>query len=72
MAISDVKFIGFRGTTSNENVITLNCSKIKLCENIVVDDIDITTMDGKEPKIECSHVVGISDSSIVVNDCFKK
>lgn len=37
-----------------------------------MDDIDITTMDGEKPKIKCSHVMGNSDNSIVVNDCFKK
>ncbi|EOA14590.1 hypothetical protein CARUB_v10027840mg, partial [Capsella rubella] len=43
VAISDVKFIDFHGTSPNEKFITLNCSKIKPCKNIVVNGIDIVT-----------------------------
>ncbi|CAH2046422.1 unnamed protein product [Thlaspi arvense] len=71
VAISNVKFIDFRGTTSNEKIITLNCSKIKPCKNIVLNDINITTMNGEKSTIDCSSVVGNSDSSVVTADCFK-
>lgn len=62
MAISDVKFIDFRGTTPNEKAITLDCSKIKPCRNIVMNEIDITTDDKKKKtKVDCNYMMGNSD-----------
>ncbi|XP_002863542.2 probable polygalacturonase At3g15720, partial [Arabidopsis lyrata subsp. lyrata] len=61
VAISDVKFIDFHGTTPNENIITLNCSKIKPCKNIVFNDINITTEEGGKPKSDCNYVMGNSE-----------
>ncbi|KAL3840964.1 hypothetical protein ACJIZ3_025555 [Penstemon smallii] len=39
--ISDVKYIGLRGTYISKNSIDFRCSKTIPCTNIVLDDIDI-------------------------------
>ncbi|CAN8229263.1 unnamed protein product [Cochlearia groenlandica] len=70
VAISDVKFIGFNGTTSNVNAITLKCSATTHCKDIIIDEIDITTPQGDEPKVDCQNVEGKSSDTNLMNQCF--
>ncbi|KAL0332686.1 UNVERIFIED_CONTAM: Polygalacturonase [Sesamum calycinum] len=39
--ISKVNLKNIRGTTNSEEAVTLLCSKLKPCENVVVGDIDL-------------------------------
>ncbi|ESQ53528.1 hypothetical protein EUTSA_v10027457mg, partial [Eutrema salsugineum] len=71
VAISSIKFIGFRGTTPNENAITLDCSATTRCKDVVMDGINITMADGEKPKVECKNVDGKSEDTILMRDCFQ-
>lgn len=71
MAISNIKFIGFHGTTSNKDAITLDCSETTRCEDVVIDGINITMADGEKPKFDCKNVDGNSDDTSLMRGCFK-
>ncbi|EOA18998.1 hypothetical protein CARUB_v10007643mg [Capsella rubella] len=71
VAISNVKYVGFRGTTSNKNAITLKCSETTHCRDVVMDGIDITLADGGKPKVDCQNVDGKSSDIDLMRDCFK-
>ncbi|CAH8272424.1 unnamed protein product [Arabidopsis lyrata] len=71
VAIGNVKYIGFRGTTVNEYAITLNCSAITHCKDVVMDDIQVTMENGEKAKAECQNVEGESSDSDLMRDCFK-
>lgn len=71
MAISNIKFINFRGTTNlNGNAITLKCSATTHCKDVVMDGIDITLADGENPKVDCQYVDGESSDTNLMHDCF--
>lgn len=70
MEISNVKYVGFRGTTLNEDAITLRCSAITHCKDVFMEDIEVTMGDGKKPKVECQNVEGESNDSELMRDCF--
>ncbi|XP_019090110.1 PREDICTED: probable polygalacturonase At3g15720 [Camelina sativa] len=71
VAISNIKYVGFHGTTLNEDAITLKCSVTTSCKNVVMDDNNITMENGKTPKVHCENVEGESDGSDLLRDCFK-
>ncbi|XP_019097452.1 PREDICTED: probable polygalacturonase At3g15720 [Camelina sativa] len=71
VAISNIKYVGFHGTSLNEDAITLKCSVTTACKNVVMDDINITIEDGKTPKVYCQNVEGETDDSELLGDCFK-
>jgi len=71
VAISNVKFVDFRGTSSNKNAITLKCSETTHCVDVVMDGIDITMANGGKPKVNCQYVDGESSDTDLMRDCFK-
>lgn len=71
MAISDITFVGFRGTTSSKDAITLKCSEITRCKDVVMNGIDITMADGGKPKVDCQYVDGKSNDINLMRECFK-
>ncbi|KAL1215611.1 putative polygalacturonase [Cardamine amara subsp. amara] len=71
VAISNVKYVGFHGTTSKKNAITLKCSETTHCKDVTMDGINITMADGGKPKIDCQFVDGKSSDTDLMRDCFK-
>ncbi|XXG63634.1 hypothetical protein AAC387_Pa05g1775 [Persea americana] len=57
--VSDVSFIGVRGTSTALNAIFLKCSGPKGCTNVILNDINITSaMPIKEVQATCQNVRG--------------
>lgn len=69
MAISNVTFVDFRGTSRQDEIIKIDCSEVTSCKDIVLDRIDITTIDGKKPIVECSNAYG--NSTNAYDGCLK-
>ncbi|KAF5741644.1 hypothetical protein HS088_TW10G00648 [Tripterygium wilfordii] len=68
--VSDVSFIGFHGTSSTENAITLECSEIKGCSNIILDDINIVhVVPGQVTQASCFNAHGTSGVTTPAIDC---
>ncbi|XP_019087279.1 PREDICTED: probable polygalacturonase At3g15720 [Camelina sativa] len=70
VAISNVKYIDFHGTTSNKNAITIKCSETTHCRDVVMDGINITMADGGKPKVNCQYVDGESSDNDLMRNCF--
>ncbi|AED93697.1 Pectin lyase-like superfamily protein [Arabidopsis thaliana] len=70
VAISSVKYVGFQGTTLNEDAIMLKCSAITYCKDMVIDDIEVTMENGEKPKVECENVEGESSDNDLMRECF--
>ncbi|KAG7536397.1 Glycoside hydrolase family 28, partial [Arabidopsis suecica] len=71
VAISNVTFTDIRGTSQVDEIIKIDCSKVTYCKDIVLDKIDIATVDGNKPVVECSNVYGKSINANEANSCFK-
>ena len=63
MAISNVIFTDIHGTSQKDEIIKIDCSGVTSCKDIVLDRIDITTVDGNKPIIECSNAYGKSTNA---------
>ncbi|XP_045810462.1 probable polygalacturonase At3g15720 [Trifolium pratense] len=59
--ISDVTFRDFRGTTKDKMAIQLNCCSIG-CTNIVLEEINISGLNGEKPSSSCNNAHGSSSS----------
>ncbi|CAA7014820.1 unnamed protein product [Microthlaspi erraticum] len=70
VAISNVTFANIQGTARRDEIIKIDCSKVTYCKDVVLDQIDITTVDGKDPVVECSNVYGKSSHANEVAGCF--
>jgi len=69
VAVSDVTFTGVRGTSSDEQVITLDCAAIG-CNNIRMVQVAITsTVAGKRRTSFCSNAHGTSVSTAPAVPC---
>ncbi|CAL0333556.1 unnamed protein product [Lupinus luteus] len=56
--VSDVTFSDIHGTSTTENAIVLDCAKIG-CNNIVLKQINITSVDPKKPASTiCNNILG--------------
>ncbi|XP_048497382.1 probable polygalacturonase At3g15720 [Beta vulgaris subsp. vulgaris] len=62
VAVSNVKFSGFHGTSSSKAAITLNCSQTVPCTNIQMADIDIA------PFISTINITSFCESAQVQED----
>ncbi|KAL1215610.1 putative polygalacturonase [Cardamine amara subsp. amara] len=71
VAISNIRYVGFSGITSNDDAIMLKCSEITHCKDIVMDGINVTTEAGGKPKVDCEYVDGESNDPDLMRDCFK-
>lgn len=70
MAISNVTFADIRGTSRGDEIIKIDCSEVTYCKDIVLDQIDITTVDGNKPLVECTNVYGKSSNASDIDGCF--
>ncbi|VVB10154.1 unnamed protein product [Arabis nemorensis] len=70
VAISDINFVGFRGTTSSKDAIILRCSEITHCKDVVMDGIDITMVNGGKPTVDCQYVDGKSNDVNLMHSIF--
>ncbi|XP_057432054.1 probable polygalacturonase At3g15720 [Lotus japonicus] len=61
--VSDVTYDNVRGTTDSNNAISLTCDDKVGCTNLVFNNINITTMSGSEPFVECYMAHGKCSSS---------
>ncbi|KAF8101530.1 hypothetical protein N665_0204s0027 [Sinapis alba] len=71
VAISNIKFIDFRGTTSKKNAIKIDCSATTRCKDVLMNGINITMVDGKQPRVDCKNVDGKSEDTFLTHDCFE-
>ncbi|KAL6185330.1 hypothetical protein ACLB2K_041464 [Fragaria x ananassa] len=55
--VSEVEFIGFTGTSSSEEAITLHCSDLG-CSNILMDHVILTSATGKPLRSVCRKATG--------------
>ncbi|KAJ8420494.1 hypothetical protein Cgig2_013417 [Carnegiea gigantea] len=63
VAVSDVTYNGFQGTSSSVAVMTFNCSQVTPCTNIVLQKIDITSSAPRDqPQSLCENVQGTQNS----------
>ncbi|XP_013603899.1 PREDICTED: probable polygalacturonase At3g15720 [Brassica oleracea var. oleracea] len=69
VAISNVTFMDFHGTSRQDEIIKIDCSEVTCCKDIVLDRIDITTVDGNKPIAECSNAYG--NSTNAYDSCLK-
>ena len=60
--VSDVTYLNIQGTSVNENTVQLNCDPNIGCNNIVIDHINITRVDGGEPHASCTNAHGTCSS----------
>ncbi|XP_042499547.1 probable polygalacturonase At3g15720 isoform X2 [Macadamia integrifolia] len=59
--VSDVTFIGFQGSTTSKNAISLRCSNSVACTNIVLNHINITSaIPGNKTSSICNNAHVIS------------
>ncbi|XP_058784558.1 probable polygalacturonase At3g15720 [Vicia villosa] len=59
--VSDVTFRNIEGTANDEKAIELSCDRIG-CSNIVLENINITGLDGKRMSASCNNVQGSCSS----------
>ncbi|CAN8276931.1 unnamed protein product [Cochlearia groenlandica] len=72
VAISNVTFSDISGTSKNDQVIKIDCSEVTYCKDIFLNQIDISTIDGNKPIVECNNVYGKSTNAEDDDECFKK
>ncbi|CAH2046418.1 unnamed protein product [Thlaspi arvense] len=70
VAISNVTFTDIHGTSQLDEIVKIDCSKVTYCKNIILDQIDITTVNGKKPIVECNNVYGKSSNGNEIDGCF--
>ncbi|GAU51490.1 hypothetical protein TSUD_94340 [Trifolium subterraneum] len=56
--VSDVTYLNIRGTSLDKNAIELNCDTIVGCTNIILDNVNITRVDGGEAQTICTKAKG--------------
>ncbi|KAF8080146.1 hypothetical protein N665_0972s0007 [Sinapis alba] len=71
VAISNVTFTDIHGTSRRDEIIKLDCSEVTSCKDIVLDHIDITTVNGNKPVYECTNVYGKSSNATGIDGCLK-
>jgi len=62
--VSDVTFSNIHGTAVGQYAITLNCAYKTACNNIVMEHINITTVDGGEARMLCTN------ANIACSSCY--
>ncbi|XP_022716559.1 probable polygalacturonase At3g15720 [Durio zibethinus] len=68
--LSDISFMGFRGTSLSDDAINLSCSKSVGCTNILLDHINITSaVPGEIVYSSCINAHGRCIDSIPKVDC---
>lgn len=75
MEVSDVRYSGLRGTArvSKNPAISFRCSEMKHCRNIVVEEVDIKSSDGKPVAAVCLNAHGIArNTSSPLVDCLQE
>ncbi|KAK8505377.1 hypothetical protein V6N11_057705 [Hibiscus sabdariffa] len=68
LAVSDVTFSGFQGTSAAVEAINLDCSK-QGCRGITVNNVNISSSVGKDLRVVCNNAYGTSDSTLPVVSC---
>ncbi|TQD88424.1 hypothetical protein C1H46_026020 [Malus baccata] len=73
VTVSEVRYFAFEGTSGSEEAITLNCNQIHGCQNIVMEEIHITSaVPSKKIYASCSHAKGTCNDSTVPVSCLDK
>lgn len=67
--VSDVTFRNIEGTANDEKAIELNCDHIG-CTKIILENINITGLDGKTISATCNNVHGSCSSCTPNIPCF--
>ncbi|ERN07445.1 hypothetical protein AMTR_s00019p00250890 [Amborella trichopoda] len=67
--VKGVKFIGVRGTSVRPEAVTLACSKSVACTNILLDGIDLKTVDGEKTVSYCLNAFGSAKGQVIPKPC---
>ena len=67
--LSDISFIGVKGTTTTKTAINLRCSGSVGCTNILLDDINIKSVYSKDVSSSCIDAHGSSRNVIPPVNC---
>lgn len=59
------------GTSRGDEIIKIDCSKVTHCRDIVLDKIEITTMNGNDPIVECANVIRKYSNTTEIDGCLK-
>ncbi|KAI4354104.1 hypothetical protein L6164_003003 [Bauhinia variegata] len=71
--VSDITFRGIHGTCADEKAIELNCNKKFGCQNLILDNINLTSsVPGKKTIASCFNAHGVATSVIPSNPCLQK
>ncbi|KAK8706728.1 hypothetical protein V6N13_057805 [Hibiscus sabdariffa] len=68
IAVSNVTFRGFRGTSAAVEAINLDCSK-QGCRGITIDNINISSSVGKDLRVVCNNAYGTTASTVPEVSC---
>lgn len=70
--VRDVTYNDVHGTSSSQNAIVLNCSRVG-CSNIVMEDVNIqSSISGRKTTAFCQNVDGKSESTVPNVPCLSK
>ncbi|XP_024011066.1 probable polygalacturonase At3g15720 [Eutrema salsugineum] len=72
VAISNITFADIHGTSKRDEIVKIDCSKVTYCKDIVLEQIDISTVDGNKPVVECINVYGKANNASEIVGCFKE
>ncbi|ONK76637.1 uncharacterized protein A4U43_C03F30410 [Asparagus officinalis] len=67
--VYDIAFIGIKGTSATEDAIKFACSDIFPCENINLEDIQLSLGSGGVPTAYCWQASGSSSGDVVPPSC---
>ncbi|KAI4354103.1 hypothetical protein L6164_003002 [Bauhinia variegata] len=71
--VTDITFRGIHGTCADEKAIELNCNKKFGCQNLILDNINLTSsVPGKKTIASCFNAHGVAKSVIPSNPCLQK
>ncbi|XP_010548543.1 PREDICTED: probable polygalacturonase At3g15720 isoform X2 [Tarenaya hassleriana] len=69
--ISNVRFVGIKGTSVKKNAISMLCSDTKKCNDVGLEDVNITAAgEIKEVQSVCSNIEGYSRETTPPVPCF--
>ncbi|GLJ46470.1 hypothetical protein SUGI_0979380 [Cryptomeria japonica] len=70
--VSDITFKNIKGTSATKEVMRFACSDMVPCENIVLQDIDLTLSSGSTPTTFCENAIGYTIGSVSPQSCLQR
>ncbi|KAJ3687334.1 hypothetical protein LUZ61_016498 [Rhynchospora tenuis] len=67
--LSNIKFIGIRGTSATPVAVTLICSKGYPCQNVNLQSVNLKYINGSEPTAVCANVSPSYSGTVIPKTC---